>query len=248
MAHKVHPKSFRIKDINGWDSRGYYKKTSKLLEEDFRIRQFINKKIGTLGIEKVEIERFPGKITVIIMSAKPGLIIGRGGEGVERLKRELEVEMQKPYMTATLESFESTRVSKNKKEKEVDTNAREAKQSEENKISEIKIEIREVKDYWNSASLVGQWVAQQIEKRTPFRKVLKQALGKMTASKNVKGARLEVSGRLNGNEIARREWLAHGRLPRQTLRADIDFAQTQAYCTYGVIGIKVWIYKGDKFE
>ena len=113
---------------------------------------------------------------------------------------------------------------------------------------EVKIEIREIKDIWASASLSVQYIAQQIEKRFPFRKVMKQTLEKIMSSRQVKGARIELSGRLNGAEIARREWLQKGRMPRQTLRADIDFIQDQAYCTYGTIGIKVWIYKGEKFD
>ncbi len=111
---------------------------------------------------------------------------------------------------------------------------------------EIKIEIKEVRDVWSSAALSVQSIAQQIEKRFPFRRVLKQTLDKIMSSRQVKGARIEISGRLNGSEIARREWLQKGRLPRQTLRSDIDFAQGQAYCTYGTTGIKVWIYKGER--
>jgi len=117
---------------------------------------------------------------------------------------------------------------------------------EEKKV--LRIEIREIKNPWFSASLSGQWVAQQIEKRVPCRKVLKRAIAKVMENKEIKGVRIEVSGRLNGAEIARREWLAEGRLPRQTIRADIDYALEQAFTTYGVIGIKTWIYKGDKFE
>ena len=113
---------------------------------------------------------------------------------------------------------------------------------------EVRLEIREVKDIWSSAALSAQYIAQQIEKRVHFRRVLKQALSKIILSRQVKGARIEVAGRLNGAEIARREWLQKGRLPRQTLRADIDFAEEQAYCTYGTIGIKVWIYKGERFD
>lgn len=112
----------------------------------------------------------------------------------------------------------------------------------------IKIEIREVKNLWISAVLVAQMAAQQIEKRMPFRQVLKKSIERVMTNREVKGIRIEVSGRLNGIEIARREWLGQGRLPRNTIRADIDYAQDEAQCTYGKIGIKVWIYKGDKFE
>ena len=216
MSHKVHPKAFRLKELSSWDSRWLdEKKFPQYLEEDFKIREFLKKKLAKLGVEKIEIERFPGKLNIIISSARPGLIIGRGGSGVEELKKELERKV----------------IKRNKESKK-----------------EIKIEIKEVRDVWSSAALSVQSIAQQIEKRFPFRRVLKQTLDKIMSSRQVKGARIEISGRLNGSEIARREWLQKGRLPRQTLRADIDFAQDQAYCTYGTTGIKVWIYKGEKFD
>ena len=220
MAHKVHPKSYRLKNLADWESRWLDKKNfSKNLKEDFKIRTFLEEKIGKLWLEKIEIERFSGKINIIIFSARPGMLIGRGGGGIEELKKLLEKEIFK---------------------------SKENKSSSEKK--EIKIDVREVKDVWASASLIARNVAQQIEKRMPYRRVLKQTLSKSTASKQVKGIRIEVAGRLNGIAIARREWLQKGRMPRQTLRADIDFFQEQAYCTYGTIGVKVWIYKGDKFE
>lgn len=215
MAHTVHPKIFRIKNLSDWNSRWLEKKKSpQYLEEDFKIREFLKQKLGKIGIEKVEIERFPGKINIIVSSARPGLIIGRGGEGVEELKRDLQSEISKP---------------------------REGKK-------EIRIEIREVKNPWLSAPLSAQWVAQQIEKRVAFRRVLKQAVDKIITQKGVEGCRVEVAGRLDGREIARTEWLKKGKLPRQTLRADIDYVQEEAHCTYGTIGVKVWIYKGQKFE
>jgi len=215
MTHKVHSKAYRLRRLTDWSSRWLDKKNfSKYLEEDFKVREFLKKKIGKFGVEKIEIERFSGKLNIIIFSARPGLIIGRGGSGIEELKKELETE-----------------IFKNNEPKK-----------------EVRIEIREIKDIWSSAALTAQYMSQQIEKRFPFRRVLKQTLDKVMSSKQVKGVRVEVAGRLNGIEIARREWLQKGRLPRQTLRADIDFAQEQAYCTYGTIGIKVWIYKGEKFE
>lgn len=216
MSHKVHPKVYRLKNLTDWNSRWLDKKNfAKNLEEDFKIKKFLEGKIGKFGVEKIEIERFSGKLNIIISSARPGLIIGRGGSGVEELKKELEKKV----------------IKKNKESGK-----------------EIKIEIKEVKDVWASATLTAQYIAQQIEKRIPFRRVLKQTLEKVMFSKQVKGARIEIAGRLDGSEIARREWLQKGRLPRQTLRADIDFAESTAYCRYGTIGIKVWIYKGDKFE
>jgi small subunit ribosomal protein S3 len=214
MSHKVHPKAYRLKDLSDWDSRWFNrKKIPQYLEEDFKIRNIIKEKIGRLGIEKIEIERYLGKTIIIVSSARPGLIIGRGGSGIEDLKKEIERKIFAP----------------GSKEK-------------------VKIEIKEIKDPWSSAALSAQWIAQQIEKRIPFRKLMKQSLEKIMASKGVQGARIEFSGRLDGSEIARREWLKKGNLPRQTLRADIDYAQERAFCTYGTIGIKVWIYKGEKFD
>ena len=221
MTHKVHPKVFRIKEITDWDSRGFYQKNFPAnLEEDFKIREFLGKKLGKIGVAKIEIERFPEKINIVISSARPGMIIGRGGGGVEELKRELEAILK--FTTPALG---------------VGTRKR-----------ELKLEIREVKNPWASASLAGQFIAQQIEKRIHHRRVLKQALDKIMAVKGVEGVRVEVAGRLNGVEIARTNWLKRGKLPRQTIRADIDYAKSRAYCTYGVIGIKVWIYKGEKFK
>jgi len=212
MSHKVHPKSFRIRSSADWSSRWLSKKnTPQMLEEDYKIRTFLKKKLKECSVESVEIERFAGKTNVIINSARPGLIIGRGGKGAEDLKKEIEKVLG------------------------------EAKK-------ELRIEIREVKNVWASSPLAGQWIAQQIEKRMPHRRVMKQAMEKIMANKEVKGARIEMSGRLGGSEIARREWLRKGRLPLQTLRAVIDYALTEALCTYGIIGIKVWIYKGEKFE
>lgn len=214
MGHRVHPKAYRIREMSDWDSRGFYKKPAKLLEEDFKVREFLKEKLSRVGIEKIEIERFSNKLNIIISSARPGLIIGRGGEGVELLKKELE-------------------------QKVLDKDIGGKK--------ELRIEIREIRDPWTSASLSAQWVAQQIEKRVAYRRVLKRALSKIVSHKEIQGARIQLSGRLNGAEIARREWLGSGKLPRQTIRADIDYALVEAFCNYGVIGVKVWIYKGEKF-
>jgi len=169
MSHRVHPKAFRIRGIEDWDSRGFYEKDFALtLKEDLKIRGFLQKKIGKLGLEKIELERFPAKINIIILTSRPGLVIGRGGGGVEELKKELEEKILK-------------------------------------RKGECKIEIREVKSPWTSASLVSQWMADQIERRVRYRRVLKGALAKIMAQKGVEGARVGLSGRLNGVEIARRD-------------------------------------------
>jgi len=217
MAHKVHPKSFRIKGIEDWNIRGFYgKKMSQYLEEDFLIKDFLKKKLPEASVAGIEIEHSMNKLNIIIETARPGLIIGRGGGGVEVLKMGIE-----KYIKVKL--------------------GKDAKR-------EIKIEIREVKNPWISAALVAQMAAQQIEKRIPFRQVMKKSIERVMTGKEAKGIRMEMAGRLNGIEIARREWLSQGRMPRNTLRADIDYAQDEAHCTYGKIGIKVWIYKGEKFE
>lgn len=217
MTHKVHPKIFRIKETKNWDSRWLTKKKfPEYLKEDFEIREFFKKKLKEAGLEKIEIERFPGKTNIIIETIRPGLIIGRGGKEIEELKKELERKIFK-------EKFPSA------------------------EKRELRLEIKEIKTPWIKAHLSAQWIASQIEKRVGYRRVLKQALDKIMAQKEIKGARVEVSGRLDGKEIARREWLKKGQLPRQTLRADIDYGQAEAFCTYGVVGVKVWIYKGEKF-
>lgn len=254
MSHRVHPKVYRIRRIADWDSRGYYKNPAEYLEEDFRVREFLRKKLGRIGVEKIEIERFPNKMNIIISSARPGLIIGRGGEGVEELKKELERKVLRKLSLAKAASDKETAGARKKKKEEKpslpEKPSLETKKGKGHKPRslEIKIEIREIRNPWTSASLTAQWVAQRIEKRIHHRRVLKQALSKVSANKEIQGVRIEVAGRLNGAEIARREWLKTGRLPRQTIRADIDYAKAEAYCTYGVIGIKVWIYKGEKFE
>ncbi|MDD4989918.1 MAG: 30S ribosomal protein S3 [Candidatus Pacebacteria bacterium] len=218
MSHKVHPKAFKAREINDWLSRGFYKKNFPLyLEEDFRIREFLEKKLPQGIVQEIEIERTATVLKIIIKTSRPALIIGRGGKGVEELK------------TGIVKSLAKLKNQRNS-----------ARQ-------DVKIEILEVKNPWLSASLTAQWVAGQIEKMVPFRRVLKMGISKTIEQKEIKGVKIEVSGRLNGVEISRREWLKEGKLPRQTLRAIIDYGFSQAYCTYGVIGVKVWIYKGERF-
>ncbi len=216
MSHKVHPKIYRAKRIEDWESRGFYKKNfSSYLEEDFKIRDFLTKKLDKMGIEKIQIERFPEKINVIILSSRPGLIIGRGGEGADKIQKEVK------------------KIIDNKKK---------------NEKRAVNIEIREIRNPWLSAPLSGKWAAQQLERRVPYKRVLKQVLEKIAANKEVQGVRVEVAGRLDGVEIARREWVKKGKMPRQTIRSNIDYSKNIAVCSYGTIGIKVWIYKGEKFD
>ena len=222
MSHKVHPKIFRIRGIEDWLSHGFYgNKPLKSIKEDYIIRTFLTNKLKESSVEKVEIERYSNK-TSVIHSARPGLIIGRGGEGIEKIRLELLKEVFKKNDLGLKELSELGK--------------------------RLKLEVREVSNPWTSSVLVNQWIAQKIEKRTPFRKTIKQAIEKVMANKGVKGVKIMVSGRLDGAQIARSEWLEKGRLPRQTIRADIDYGFGEARCTYGAVGIKVWIYKGDKFE
>ncbi len=218
MSHKVHPKILKVREIKDWLSRGFYEKGFRYnLQEDYLIRSFLSKKLSQAAVESIEIERGRTSLKVIIKTARPALVIGRGGQEVEKLKQGIDKILQQV---------------KNPKQEEK---------------RDIKIEILEVKSPWSSAPLVAQWIAGQIEKMVPFRRAIKMALSKLMEQKDVQGVRVQVAGRLNGSEIARTEWLQEGRLPRQNLRAVIDYALEEARCTYGTIGVKVWIYKGDKF-
>jgi len=225
MTHKVHPKAFRIKGMEDFNIRGFYgKMMPKYLQEDFLVKDYLRQALKEASVANIQIEHSANKLNIIIESARPGLIIGRGGEGVEVLKKQIEKELQKAFLA-------------NKGKITTKTVAR-----------QIKIDIQEIKNPWTSASLVAQMAAQQIEKRMPFRQVLKRNMERSMQNKEVKGIKMEVSGRLNGNEIARTEWLKQGRMPLSTIRADIDYALAEAHCTYGIIGVKVWIYKGDTFN
>jgi small subunit ribosomal protein S3 len=223
MSHKVHPKIFRIKETNDWLSRGFYNSNFKsLLQEDLIIRNYLDNKLKTLSVEKIEINRLPNKTNVVIYTSRPGLIIGRGGEEIVKISKELN-----KIISRQRKLTQKQRVELEKK---------------------LKLEVKEVKNPWTSSELVGQWIAQKLERRTPFRRTIKQAVEKTMANKEVKGVKIKVAGRLDGVQIARSEWVERGQLPRNTIRADIDYSLVEAVCIYGVIGIKVWIYKGEKFE
>ena len=220
MTHKTNPISYRLGVNEEWRSRYFDTKNLKFfLEEDEIIRNTINKLFKRSGIERIEIERVRGNnIKIFISTARPGIIIGRGGKGVEDLRKEL-----------------LKKIIKFRKEKNLET-----------KNIDLDLAITEVKKPDISAQLVSENIATALEKRVPYRKVIKNALEKITTYKEVGGAKIIVSGRLNGVEIARREWVSKGRIPLITIRSNIDYAENKAYCTYGVIGIKVWIYKGER--
>ena len=206
MSHKVDPISNRLGIIKDWNSKWFNKKKrADYLREDSLIRDFIKKKLAKAAVERVVIERSANLINIIVYSARPGIIIGRGGTGVEELKKEIKKKIQEK--------------------------------------SEVRLDIQEIRKSEVSAVLIGQNIAEQLERRMPFRRVLKKSIDQTSQHKDVEGVKIAVKGRLDGTEMARREWLRKGRIPLQTLRADIDFAKVNAYTTYGVVGIKVWIYK-----
>lgn len=223
MAQKIKPTSLRTGIIKDWKSRWFPKGLNfkKFLEEDVLIRDIIYKKIKNAGIDSIEIERTGNKYKISVKAAKPGLIIGRGGKGIEDLTKAVESVLKK---IRTQE-----------------------KDKDKNKIA-ISLNIEELKRFDVSAGVVVQNVAWDIEKRMPFRRTIKKYLEQVLQNKEVKGAKIKVSGRLDGAEIARTEQLAKGRLPLQTLRANIDYSEATAFTTYGTVGVKVWIYKGEVFK
>lgn len=218
MGQKVNAKIFRIKINKSWDSKWYAGKDfAEYLKQDVLIRKFIIKKFKNSGISKVDIERSAGGININIHTSRPGLIIGRGGSGVEDLKKEIHNNFLK-------DSFSRRKAIKN-----------------------ININIIEITNPNLDAAVILQGIAADIEKRIPFRRCVKQAIGKAEKA-GAKGVKILVSGRLDGAEIARRELFLSGKVPLHTLRADIDYARGVARTIYGTIGIKVWLYKGEVFE
>jgi len=206
MSQKISPTAMRVGVTSDWKSRWFASRSYlKFLKEDIRIRQFLEKKLKGMAVDSIQIERFPAKIGVIIFTARPGLLIGRGGTGADDLRKE---------------------ISKIIKEK-----------------VDIKIEIQEFRHPESSAKIVAEQIAEQLEKRISFRRVMKQAMSKVRANRDIKGIKIELAGRLDGAEIAREERLEEGGLPLQYLKANIDFAKDTAFTTYGTVGIKVWIYK-----
>ena len=215
MGQKVNPVAFRLGGTQNWKSRWFtVKQYQEFLKEDYFIRDFLTKKLLKAGVDKIEIERSANALEVIIQAARPGLIIGRGGSGIEDLKKAVRSRLHK------------------KLKKPLRTNFR--------------LSIEEVKNADIKAAPIAQGIVEQIEKRLPFRRVLRQTIERVAQSRDVQGVKIMISGRLDGNEIARREWLRKGRIPLQTIRTDIDYAQATAFTTYGTIGIKVWIYRKEE--
>jgi small subunit ribosomal protein S3 len=205
LGHKVHPYGFRIGVSRGWTANWYADKGyADLLKEDFAIRDLIDKRLANASVSHVEIERGINHVTVTIHTAKPGIVIGKGGANVEALRQQI------------------------------------------GKISsrKVKLEIKEIRQPELDAQLVAANIAQQLSRRIAFKKAMKQSVQR-TMKAGAKGVRIAVAGRLGGAEMARREWEREGRIPLGTLRADISYGQVHAHTTYGRIGVKVWVYRGD---
>lgn len=217
MTHVAHPFVQRLGIIRDWKSRWFAadpKKYREYIRTDGAVRKYLATKLRTMHIAGIVIERNEKVFRVIISTSRPGLIIGRSGEGATKLRKEIDMILR------TLKLVEKP---------------------------EIKVDIEEVRSPELSASIVGQMVVEGLEKRMPFRRVMKQTAEKIMANRDVKGVRIICSGRLGGAEMARKEETKRGRVPLQTLRADIDFARETAVLPYGAIGVKVWIYRGDIF-
>lgn len=205
MGHKTHPKGFRVGVIENWDSRWFATRDyAELLHEDLRVRRFLKKRLYHAGVAKVEIERAAGKAKVNIHTARPGIVIGKKGAEIDKLKSELTKLMKR----------------------------------------EAYINIIEVRRPDIDAQLVAENVALQLERRVAFRRAMKEAVARAMRM-GAQGVRVQSSGRLGGAEIARREWYREGRVPLHTLRADISYGFAEAKTTYGVIGIKAWVMRGD---
>ena len=205
MGRKVHPYGFRLGTSRTWNAKWYADKSyTDLLKEDITIRQLVSRRLSNASVSLVDIERGINHVTVTVHTAKPGIVIGKGGANVEALRQQIG------RMTT----------------------------------SKVKLEIKEIRQPELDAVLVAANIAQQLTRRIAFRKALKQSVQR-TMKAGAKGVRIAVSGRLGGSEMARREWDKEGRIPLNTLRADISYGQVHAHTTYGRIGVKVWIYRGD---
>lgn len=217
MSKKVHPYAHRLVILRGWKSRWFAvnDKYREYLRSDILVRDWIKKTYRSAYISSVEIERSPKATRVIIRTSRPGVIIGRQGEGAKKLKTDLNTFMKKHKIVLP---------------------------------EDLKIDIQEVENPDADATIVAYSIAEALERRLPFRRVIKQAAEKIMAARGVQGARIIVGGRLNGAEIARSEEVKRGSIPLQTFRADVDFARERARLSYGTLGIKVWIYRGEIFE
>jgi small subunit ribosomal protein S3 len=216
MSHIVHPYSHRLGIIKDWKSRwfGVKGEYQKFLKCDVLVREFLQKRLRGMYVSGVDIERGNKLFRIIVRTSRPGLLIGKSGEGAVKLKNEILSLINKKKLPGA---------------------------------TNLKLDIEEVRSPESNSAIVAHQIAEGLEKRLPFRRVMKQTIEKVMANRDVKGVRVYLGGRLGGAEMARTEELKKGRIPLQTLRADIDFARERAHMTYGDIGIKVWIYKGEIF-
>lgn len=216
MSHSVHPYSYRLGIIRDWKSRWFASKDKyrEYLRSDVLLREYLDKKLRTFYVSQVDIERSEKYFKIVIKTSRPGMIIGKGGEGAVKLKADILKEIGKLKIPTP---------------------------------QEFKLDIEEVRMPESNAAILTQMIAESLEKRLPFRRVMKQTMDKAMANKDVKGVKVYLGGRLGGADMARSEELKKGQVPLQTLRADIDFARGKAHMTYGDIGIKVWVYKGEVF-
>lgn len=205
MGRKVHPIGFRLKINKTWEGRWYAEREDYVnqLHQDFELRRLVRADAEKAGVSRIEIERFPGKVKVVVHTAKPGILIGRKGDNVKKIRSKLETVVGK----------------------------------------KIDLEIKEIKSPDLDAYLVATNIAEQLERRISYQRAMKRAI-QQAVRQGALGIRVEVSGRLSGAEMARTINMREGQVPRQTLRADIDFARSEALTTYGLIGVKVWIYRG----
>lgn len=218
MSHTVHPYSHRLGIIRDWKSRwfGVHKSYRSALKADLMIREYLTKELRSFFVGGIDIERNQKTLRIIIKTSRPGMIIGKSGDGAVKLREKISTLMRKNDLTISGQ--------------------------------ELKVDIEEIRNPESNAAITGLMIAESLEKRLPFRRVMKQTIEKVMANRDVKGIRIRLGGRLGGAEIARSEELKKGQIPLQTLRADIDFAREKAHMTYGDIGIKVWIYKGEIFK
>lgn len=218
MSHSVHPYSHRLGIIRDWKSRWFASRKDfrKMLKSDIIIREFLAKELRHQHVGGIDIERNQKYLRLIIKTARPGMIIGRNGEGIVNLRNKILKLLTKNQISLSGQEF--------------------------------KLDIEEIKNPEANAQVVSMLVAEGLEKRLPFRRVMKQMIEKIMANRDVQGVKIRLSGRLGGTDIARSEDLKRGRIPLQTLRADVDFARERAHMDYGHIGIKVWIYRGDIFK
>ena len=231
MTHTVHPYAHRLGIVRDWKSRWFAadkKSYRENIKVDETIRRFLDKRLRGTYVSDIEIERSAGELRVILSTARPGLVIGRSGENAVKLRKEL-TDVVRKVSRRTLPAAGPLR-----------------RQSEAS--TQIKLDILEVRQPETNAAVVASMVVEGLEKRLPFRRVLKQTVEKVIAAREVEGVRIALAGRLGGAEMSRKEHLKKGRIPLQTFRADIDFAHEDAHLPYGVIGVKVWIYRGNVYQ